>query len=147
MKSIYDEFIESDVFDPCSVFEEENEDPRGDYHEIGHYCSQDALSCVGFAPFWDCDLSVAGTDAEDCADPAEDSGRLEEVEPRTNDLIISVVDISLILILGTADVILDPIDIQKRLLSRVNNQNKGFKQANDQQPIEDVLLCIDLNDS
>jgi hypothetical protein len=71
---------------------------------------------------------------------------LEKVEPGTDDLIIAIANIPLVLIIGAVDKILNPVDIQKCIFPRVDYKNKCLEQTDKEQPIENILFGINFND-
>lgn len=100
-------------------------------------------SCV---PLDALNISEAGADPEDCTDPAKHGRSLQKVKPRPYDLIITIRPVLIVQVRDTAHEILDPVDVQEYLLSRVGNDDEGFQQTNQQEPIEHVLFGIQLQD-
>ena len=49
------------------------------------------------------------------------------------------------MITGAFDVIPDPVYVQKDLLAGVDDQHEGFEQADEEKPVEDVLLGVHLD--
>lgn len=137
------EFIETDVLDPIApFFQKYYEDPGGDYEEVCDCRSKYSLLDCALAPFMDLHLSIAEADPKNSTNPPKDSCSLQESKPRADNLIISIYNLLIILILCTLDIILNPSNIQERIHPRVDNQYESLYQTNEKKPIKDILLGI-----